>query len=354
MFAFYGLNQGTIDYDGYKVLPNSGFDPWGNDVIKAHTERSKSDLVVTLMDVFVLDPEIWKTLSVPWLAWVPIDSEGIGAGTLERLKICAPIAMSNFGVEQMHRYDIEVPARIYHAVDTDVFIPMDKDECRDTFGLPHDKYLVGMVMANKGDRKQYPLQLLAVKQWMDKNPDYDIMVFIHTDPTTQMGGWDMKELVETIGLKNKVFSTNQYDTSVVGWDSEGMAKLYNCFDVLMNCSSGEGFGIPIIEAQACGVPVLVTNFSAMPEILRYGYAVETVTKGLGGHYGWMYQPSLEDMVYRLECAYRLPGGSERAEAHLAMVTEFSVPIIAQQWQEVLSEAEAEIEDIRSHARQVVA
>jgi len=41
-------------------------------------------------------------------------------------------------------------------------------------------------------------------------------------------------------------------------------------DVLLNPSSNEGFGVPIIEAQSCQVPVIVNNFTAMPELVEQG------------------------------------------------------------------------------------
>lgn len=34
----------------------------------------------------------------------------------------------------------------------------------------------------------------------------------------------------------------------------------------------EGFGIPVIEAQRCGVPVLTSNVSALPEVAGDGAA----------------------------------------------------------------------------------
>lgn len=40
-----------------------------------------------------------------------------------------------------------------------------------------------------------------------------------------------------------------------------LAMFYNAADAFMGNSMSEGFGIPLIEAQACGVPVITTNFS---------------------------------------------------------------------------------------------
>lgn len=334
-FAFYGLVGGRIPYDGYTVWPVSDFEPWGNDIIGAHLDHSKSEVIITLMDLFVLDENIWAKLNVPWVAWLPIDSDTIGFGTLERLKLVNyPVAMSYHGQAQMQAEGIEPLAVIYHAVDTEVFKPADKIEARREVGIGEDEFVIGMVMANKGDRKQFPAQLRAIKAWKDQRPDEPIKVFMHTDPTDKMGGWDIKSLVAKMGLKDQVYTTSQYFTSVLGVDSEQMAQFYNCMDVLMNCSSGEGFGIPIIEAQACGVPVITHGVTSMPELTINGYCVKSDVMALSAHYGYQYGPSVDDMVYRLECQYRAGRGNWQ-QARAWVEENCSVPVIGEQWKNVL-------------------
>ena len=41
--------------------------------------------------------------------------------------------------------------------------------------------------------------------------------------------------------------------------------LYNSFDFYLFPSLCEGFGIPILEAQACGVPTLIFKYAEIPE-----------------------------------------------------------------------------------------
>ena len=51
-------------------------------------------------------------------------------------------------------------------------------------------------------------------------------------------------------------------------DEKGMANLYNCMDVFVLPTGGEGFGIPTLEAMSCGVPICVTNYTTGYELIK--------------------------------------------------------------------------------------
>jgi glycosyltransferase involved in cell wall biosynthesis len=300
-------------------------------------------MIVTLMDIWVLNGTVWSKLGVPWAAWIPIDAEHIGGPHMDRLKLVDfPIAMSDFGVAQMEAQEIKPFARIYHAVDTDVFYPHDKKESRKLLGIDADAYVIGMVMANKGDRKQFPNQLQGIRRWMDTFPDRDkVRVFLHTETKGRMGGWDIRELVNQIGLTGHIHATNDFDSNVVPLEDEMLATIYSCFDVLMNVSAGEGFGVPIVEAQACMVPVITGNWTAMPEITHAGYTVEAAGRGLAGHYGWQFLPDVDDIAKKLEYVYRSMTRQRRELGRQWVINNCSVPVIAAQWDEVLRAVGAE-------------
>jgi glycosyltransferase involved in cell wall biosynthesis len=57
----------------------------------------------------------------------------------------------------------------------------------------------------------------------------------------------------------------------LGAPAEVMAATYSAMDVLLAPSHGEGFCVPLIEAQACGTPVIATDFSAQPELVGAGW-----------------------------------------------------------------------------------
>jgi len=67
---------------------------------------------------------------------------------------------------------------------------------------------------------------------------------------------------------------------------EEVAKLYSASDLLIMPSFEEGFGLPIIEAMACGCPVVTSNVGAMKEVTNdAGFLVdpndlESIQKGM--------------------------------------------------------------------------
>ncbi|MDY7079456.1 MAG: glycosyltransferase family 1 protein [Chloroflexota bacterium] len=69
-------------------------------------------------------------------------------------------------------------------------------------------------------------------------------------------------------------------------EDEDMPAVYTLADVLAFPSLHEGFGIPVLEAMACGVPVITSNVSALPEIagdaaiLVDPYDVESIAGGI--------------------------------------------------------------------------
>jgi glycosyltransferase involved in cell wall biosynthesis len=69
-------------------------------------------------------------------------------------------------------------------------------------------------------------------------------------------------------------------------NSEEMKNLYKVVDILVFPSLFEGFGMPIIEAQAMGTPVLTSNLSSMPEVAGDGallvnpYSVNDIKDGV--------------------------------------------------------------------------
>ena len=198
------------------------------------------------------------------------------------------------------------------AVDCKVYKPTgDKQEARKKIGLPLDKYIVGMVAANKdpGDRKCFYQQIEAFAQFHRKHPD--TYLYMHTQHQVQPGvgyaALNLKEYAEYHGLvEGKDFGFCDQYFYILGYSDEHMVATFNAFDVLLNVSRGEGFGVTIVEAQACGTPVIIGGWTAMEDLCFAGWQLgrKESARSWNGQGSYQYTPQVDAIIGRLELAYR--------------------------------------------------
>ena len=64
-----------------------------------------------------------------------------------------------------------------------------------------------------------------------------------------------------------------------GLETPELVQVYNLFDLYVQYAICEGFGMPQVEAGACGVPIAATNYSAMEDVLHWlkGYKIKIET-----------------------------------------------------------------------------
>jgi glycosyltransferase involved in cell wall biosynthesis len=148
-----------------------------------------------------------------------------------------------------------------------------------------------------------------------------------------------------IGIpEDAIMATNQTKLHL-GLTARQMAELYNAFDVLVNPSYGEGFGIPIVEAQACGTPVIVTDWTSMPELCGAGWLVDG-DPWYDTHHGSFFKcPSLVDLHNALEQAYADAAGM-RDRARAFAVQYDADRVTAEFWAPALAELERMVEPAR--------
>src|SRR5439155_8213949 len=86
------------------------------------------------------------------------------------------------------------------------------------------------------------------------------------------------------------------------FDESLMADWYGVLDVLSACSYAEAFGVPLIEAQACGTPVITTAGSAMKEIRGHGWLATADEYWNHVHGAWWDRPRVDSIVRQYEKA----------------------------------------------------
>jgi glycosyltransferase involved in cell wall biosynthesis len=119
-----------------------------------------------------------------------------------------------------------------------------------------------------------------------------------------------------------------------------MAGIYSAMDVLSSPTMGEGFGVPIIEAQACGTPVIVGDWTAMPELMGAGWTVRASERVLTPMLDYQHLPTVEGVLEAYEAAYEARGDRNLASDARAFAMRYDVDEVTQNyWKPVLDEME---------------
>ena len=327
--AMYGLEGSTSTWNGIKIYPR-GLNPYSDDIIVAHwmewTQSTKlPKLLMTLFDVWVLKaPNLDKVPNIA--SWVPIDHAPIPPDVLAWCKRpnVLPIAMSKFGKTELDRAGVR-NVYVPHGIESDYKpSPFVKDNAgkqisgRQIMGYEDGQFVVMMTAANKGvhpPRKAFAENFMAFSMFASRHPD--AVLYMHSEASGSMGGLDLNALAEVCGIpKDRIKWADPY-LYRNGLPIHAMATLYTAADVLLAASMGEGFGIPVIEAQACGTPVIVSNFTAQPELVGDGWVVDGQPYWDAAQRSWFLTPSVSSILNSLEQAYERRGEKSKKAIEFA-------------------------------------
>ncbi len=322
-----------------------------------------ADLFVSLQDIFMFEPGPFLCLSAVWLPlhFTPVEHPTVMS--LSDFDIQLPISgwgatllSALQGNETTMRHVEVVP----HGRDLTVFSHSpDRGDTRTKWGWPDDAFVCLMVASNSEEsgRKAFDAQIQAFKLFQMKNPR--AWLHIHAETTR---AYDIPRILEIFGL----FSTRSAwvdwrdnrkrtmgDAVIVGScvsmtsahlltrinDSE-MADLYRAADVLLAATCSEGCGVPILEAQLCGTPVVTNRTTAMWEETMLGISVPPCQwiARCDFNSGW-WLPDARGVAEALYDISQWPSErlDEERRKHLPRLQkEFSNETVVQKWGEVLS------------------
>ena len=200
-----------LTWNGIPVYPK-GLATWSNDIAAAHTVHAGSDILVTLFDAWPLVPEQLQQHGVRWIPWYPVDMDPIPPAVARNVgKAYDRIVFSKFGQRMTEQAGMSCHY-VPHGVDTKTFRPLDQADARKSIGWPNDKFIIGMVAANKGNpsRKALAEHLMAFKKLHDKHDD--TLLYLHTSSGAngEYGGINLPQLALELGLERAVFYADQY------------------------------------------------------------------------------------------------------------------------------------------------
>lgn len=300
--AFYGLSGSAIRWGDHTILP-AGKADFGTDVLVPHALTWGADLVITLMDFWKLAPIADQLAHLNVAAWLPIDCTPLGRADRYVLETshAHPIAMSGFGQRQLRQAGLD-SSLVPHAVDTSIFRPPDdRRKLRQEIGID-DKFVIGICAANSDAiRKAWPEQFAAFAKFHQAHPESLLMV--HSQAHNP-AGFNLEQLAEDLGIADSVMMSDSYAQNAGLMPDEMMASWFGALDVLSSCSYAEAFGVPMIEAQACGTPVIATQGSAMAENAGPGLRVTGQKFWNPVHRAWWIRPNVADITHAYQKIYR--------------------------------------------------
>jgi glycosyltransferase involved in cell wall biosynthesis len=140
---------------------------------------------------------------------------------------------------------------IYHGVDHELFKPRDKLEARRRLGWPLDRPII-LNVGSEEPRKNIPVLLKSFKRLLNSVPD---ALLVRVGERTV----HMEKLIRNLHLSNRVLYRRASPDEV--------ALYYNAADLLVHTAYYEGFGNPLLEAMASGLPVIAGNRTSIPEVV---------------------------------------------------------------------------------------
>jgi glycosyltransferase involved in cell wall biosynthesis len=207
--------------------------------------------VLTVHDLIALDyPQYCKTANALYF----------GLSLPRSIKKADKIIAVSYTVKQdiIRRFDIpeEKIAVVYHGVDPSfrkITSPVTLNRVRTKYDIP-DRYI--LFVGNLEPKKNLHRLIDAFLLLKTKKTIPHKLLIVGQD------GWKSKDIFRKI--KTSGFASDIVFTGYVA--REDLPAIYSMSSLFAFPSLYEGFGLPVLEAMACAVPVLISDKGALPEI----------------------------------------------------------------------------------------
>ena len=214
--------------------------------------RKKSKIVTTMHAIEAL------VLSLEGSEFGEIRFPRLKRYILEKLfsKVDAVITISNHSKKDLMEY-LKIPEEkikvIYHGIDK-IFRPIDgANHAIRRYGIDSPFILH---VSNYAPRKN-PETLIKAFHKLKKEKMVNHKLVIAGRRWERSGIYDF---VKKLDLQNDVIFTGNVPR-------EDLVSFYNAADMFVYPTIYEGFGLPPLEAMACGCPVISSNVTSMPEVV---------------------------------------------------------------------------------------
>lgn len=305
-WKFYANAVGPQDqrYEEYKRNTENQFGKWRFEKVLLDF---RPDVVIDVRDYWMHHYQSISPLRkfFHWIVMPTVDSQPQQESWIETyINADAVFTYSDWGGEVLKRQSnnkIKYLGTASPGIDLSVFKPYDIEKIKQIKKELNieDMYIIGSVMRNQ-KRKLIPELMRVFKDLLNKlhyenhvNKD-STYLWLHTSYPD--AGWDIPLLLKETDIYDKViftyfcrscgdmtvsrfvgpkkickkcgFNDCSMPSVISAPSRQQMCDMYNCFDIYVQYAICEGFGMPQIEASACGNPILTIDYSAMVDIVK--------------------------------------------------------------------------------------
>lgn len=289
------VNKDHPLYDQYISNPINQFGQWRFDIALVDF---KPDIVIDIRDFWNFSYQEISPLR-PFFTWIigpTYDSSPPKMDTLNVFKNADLVLFhTDWAKNDLEKFnynkDIKIGDVINDSVNPNIFKPIQysKQIHKEKFGINSSNFVIGTVMRNQ-KRKLIPDLMESFAKL--KKQYSNIKLYLHTS-YPEKEGWNLPSLLLEYNISNDVYLTyrcrhcqNYWPSLFIGQNAicpkcnntagicgiynpiseTELVDIYNLFDVYVQYAICEGFGIPQVEAAACGLPVITVDYGAMGDV----------------------------------------------------------------------------------------
>ena len=310
-FGLEGYAKQYLKSLGDIPIYSKGYNSWDEQMLPHIFNDFNADALITLYDMHAASctHSLVTQHRIPWVAYEPLDTEEPCQRHVDVLNSAFKIVpMSEHGEREFRKvYPGKTTRKIPLGFDKNTFKPLwntveEKNKLKRTLHFDEDCFLITLAGDIKGWRKMWPVNIEAVKIFMDNNPDVKTRVYIHTklQPTNPFD-FNVQALVQKLGLGGVARFVEQY-AYLKGVSYEAMNQVYNASDVYCMASYAEGFSMMPLEAAGAGTPSIGTNFTSTDTIEdgKTGFLVKPLFKFFDQTIGKRAMPDAYDIADKLK------------------------------------------------------
>ncbi|WP_321420502.1 glycosyltransferase family 1 protein [uncultured Methanomethylovorans sp.] len=148
---------------------------------------------------------------------------------------------------------------VYLGIDHEMFRPVEEvSSIWSKYNLEKDKEYI-LHISSEQPRKNVEGIIKAFYRLKKESGRKDLVLLKAGEPQYPQDRKNIMSLITSLGLENDIYFLGRVS-------NEDLIRLYCIAKMFVFPSFYEGFGLPVIEAMACGCPVITSSVSSLPEI----------------------------------------------------------------------------------------